>query len=58
METSRLNFFAFKATKGKQTLTFYTLPEYEAWKKELEENGETGWHIKYYKVSNNSRDFT
>ncbi|GAB4817907.1 hypothetical protein N2152v2_004953 [Parachlorella kessleri] len=35
-----------KATKGKQTLTFYTMPEYEAWK---ENNSTRGWAIKYYK---------
>ena len=35
-----------QATKGKQTMTFYTLPEYEAWK---ENNSTRGWAIKYYK---------
>lgn len=36
-----------KATKGKQTMTFYTMPEYENWK---EANNTRGWSIKYYKV--------
>ena len=37
-----------QATKGQQVLTFYTVPEYEAWKESL---GDTprGWSIKYYK---------
>jgi DNA topoisomerase-2 len=34
-----------KATKGKQTKTFYTQYEYEQWKKE----NEKGWSIQYYK---------
>lgn len=37
-----------KATNKQKTLSFYTMPEYEAWKESL--NGETkGWTIKYYK---------
>jgi len=37
-----------KAVKGKQSLPFYTLPEYEAWKESL--GGSTkGWQVKYYK---------
>ncbi|CAJ1384038.1 unnamed protein product, partial [Effrenium voratum] len=36
-----------KATKGKSQICFYTLPEYEAWKKETE--GGKGFKIKYYK---------
>lgn len=36
-----------KATKGKQEVTFFTLPEYEQWKSETQ-NGK-GWFIKYYK---------
>ena len=36
-----------KATKGKQTKVFYTMPEYEAWKEANE--GTSGWSIKYYK---------
>ncbi len=38
-----------KATKGKrQSKTFFTLPEYEAWK-ESTGNDAKGWHVKYYK---------
>ncbi len=36
-----------KATKGKNVITFYTLTDYEDWKK-LNKNGK-GWKIKYYK---------
>merc|ERR1712060_955751 len=36
-----------KVTKGKQQTSFYTMPEYETWKKETD-NGK-GWKIKYYK---------
>lgn len=37
-----------QASKGKQTKTFYTMPEYESWKESL--GGTTrGWRIKYYK---------
>ncbi|XP_007558502.1 DNA topoisomerase 2-beta isoform X3 [Poecilia formosa] len=36
-----------KATKNKQELAFYSLPEFEEWKKQTE-NFKT-WHIKYYK---------
>jgi DNA topoisomerase-2 len=36
-----------KATKGKQELCFYTLPEYEAWK-QANQDGK-GYYIKYYK---------
>ena len=39
-----------KATKGKQSKVFYTLPEYENWKEHAEETGTgRGWNIKYYK---------
>ena len=34
-----------QATKGKQKLAFFTMPEYEAWK----ETAAPGWTIKYYK---------
>ena len=34
-----------QATKGKQRLAFFTMPEYEAWK----ETAPPGWTIKYYK---------
>jgi len=36
-----------KSTKGKQVLSFYTMPEYETWKAET--NNGKGWRIKYYK---------
>jgi DNA topoisomerase-2 len=36
-----------KATKGKQSQVFYTLPEYDNWKAAMD--GARGWHIKYYK---------
>eukprot|EP00887_Chlorella_sp_A99_P005643 scaffold1.g5643.t1 len=35
-----------KATKGRESISFYTLPEYEQWK---EATGGHGWKIKYYK---------
>ncbi len=34
-----------QATKGKQKLAFFTMPEYEAWK----ETAAPGWTVKYYK---------
>uniref|UniRef100_A0A7S3VQX9 DNA topoisomerase 2 n=1 Tax=Dunaliella tertiolecta TaxID=3047 RepID=A0A7S3VQX9_DUNTE len=37
-----------KATKKKQRMVFYTMPEYEAWKESLGGNT-AGWSIKYYK---------
>ncbi|XP_066531140.1 DNA topoisomerase 2-beta [Hoplias malabaricus] len=36
-----------KANKNKQELSFYSIPEFEEWKKQTE-NYKT-WHIKYYK---------
>ena len=36
-----------KATRNKQEITFYTIPEYEAWKANNEDG--KGWTIKYYK---------
>ncbi|MGH0142037.1 UNVERIFIED_CONTAM: hypothetical protein FKN15_075068 [Acipenser sinensis] len=36
-----------KATKNKQELAFYSIPEFDEWKKQTE-NYKT-WHIKYYK---------
>ncbi|CAJ1084130.1 DNA topoisomerase 2-beta isoform X2 [Xyrichtys novacula] len=36
-----------KATKNKQEVAFYSIPEFEEWKKQTE-NFKT-WHIKYYK---------
>lgn len=38
---------ALQATKGRETLSFYTMPEYEEWK---ETHNTRGWSIKYYKV--------
>ncbi|GJN14056.1 hypothetical protein PR202_gb00831 [Eleusine coracana subsp. coracana] len=37
-----------KATKGDTVLPFYTMPEYEAWKKSIEGHA-NGWSVKYYK---------
>ena len=37
-----------KITKGKKSQTFFTLPEYEAWKASTGNEGK-GWKIKYYK---------
>jgi DNA topoisomerase-2 len=37
-----------KATKGRQEIAFYTIPEYEKWKADNEDG--RGWNIKYYKV--------
>ena len=37
-----------KVTKGKKTETFFTIPEYENWKKSTGNDGK-GWNIKYYK---------
>lgn len=36
-----------KATKGKQTVSFYNLQQYEDWKQEHQDG--KGWTIKYYK---------
>ncbi len=36
-----------KAFKGKQILSFYSIPEFNAWREE--NGGSTGWTIKYYK---------
>ena len=38
-----------KATKGSQTLCFYSASEYDKWLAGLGETGTKGWHIKYYK---------
>ncbi len=35
-----------KASKGKQTISFYSIPEFNQWK---ENNSLQGWKIKYYK---------
>ncbi|GJM86531.1 hypothetical protein PR202_ga02399 [Eleusine coracana subsp. coracana] len=37
-----------KATKGSTVISFFTMPEYEAWKKTIEGHA-TGWSVKYYK---------
>jgi DNA gyrase/topoisomerase IV subunit B len=37
-----------KVWKGKQEITFYTMPEYEEWKEQ--NNNGRGWESKYYKV--------
>ncbi|RHY91648.1 hypothetical protein DYB35_003287, partial [Aphanomyces astaci] len=36
-----------KATKGNRSEVFYTIPEYEAWRGQM--NNAKGWYIKYYK---------
>ena len=36
-----------KASKGKQVISFYTLPEFVEWKKQ--NNDARGWTVKYYK---------
>jgi DNA topoisomerase-2 len=36
-----------KCTKGRQEVAFYTIPEYEAWKRSNDEGH--GWTIKYFK---------
>lgn len=38
-----------KVWRGKQELTFYTIPQYEEWKEANNEG--RGWESKYYKVS-------
>eukprot|EP00775_Hariotina_reticulata_P006914 gene6914-7130_t len=38
-----------KARKGNRTMTFYTLPEYEAWRESLSSSAAGSWDIKYYK---------
>lgn len=37
------------ATQGKKTVSFFTMPEYEAWKEST--NNGRGWDIRYYKGS-------
>eukprot|EP00930_Biecheleria_cincta_P021393 TRINITY_DN15877_c0_g1_i1.p1 TRINITY_DN15877_c0_g1~~TRINITY_DN15877_c0_g1_i1.p1 ORF type:complete len:2143 (-),score=530.30 TRINITY_DN15877_c0_g1_i1:185-6613(-) len=49
-----------KATRGDEVATFFTLPEYEAWKKT--NNDGAGWKCKYYKglgtsTSSEARDY-
>ena len=38
-----------KGKKKNETLAFYSMGEYEAWKRELDANSLKGWTIKYYK---------
>ena len=38
-----------KATKRNDTLSFYSQPEFEAWKEAQGEEGMKGWKLKYYK---------
>jgi DNA topoisomerase-2 len=38
-----------KVAKGRTTIPFYTMPEYEAWKETLPDGNTKGWSIKYYK---------
>jgi len=38
-----------KATKRNETLSFYSAPEFEAWKDAQGEEGLKGWKLKYYK---------
>jgi len=38
-----------KASKGKTTVSFYSIPEFLGWKEAQGENGVRGWKIKYYK---------
>lgn len=40
-------FFLFKASKNKQELSFYSIPEFDEWKKHIE--NQKAWKIKYYK---------
>jgi len=35
-----------KAFKGKETVTFFTINDYQNW---IKNNNVTGWNIKYYK---------
>lgn len=44
-----LNFF-FQATRGKQVESFFSLPHYLSWKKQLSVHEQHSWKIKYYKV--------
>lgn len=45
-----------KVWKGKQEITFYTIPEYEEWKEK--NNQGKGWDSKYYKVGLLARSIT
>lgn len=41
----------FKAKKGKQEISFFSIPEFKEWKAKIDEKGEKGWQYKYYKVN-------
>ena len=36
-----------KVSKGREEMSFFTVPEFESWKKS--QDGAKGWKIKYYK---------
>ena len=38
-----------KATRRNEVLSFYSAPEFEAWKEQQGEEGVKGWKLKYYK---------
>lgn len=43
-----ISVFCFlKASKNKQELSFYSIPEFDEWKKHMENH--KAWKIKYYK---------
>lgn len=42
-----------KATRGKEVISFFTMPQYEEWR---DANMNKGWHIKYYKGLGTSTD--
>eukprot|EP00850_Spirogloea_muscicola_P007013 SM000034S12767 [mRNA] locus=s34:580239:590114:+ [translate_table: standard] len=44
-----------KASKGKESLSFFTIPEYEKWKESHGGRKPKGWSIKYYKGLGTSR---
>lgn len=46
---SFMNTPILRATRGKQTLSFYHEGEYETWKEEIGEDEVKGWKIKYFK---------
>jgi len=46
---SFMNTPIIRATRGKQTLSFYHDGEYETWKTDIGEAGVKGWKIKYFK---------
>ncbi len=38
-----------QAKKGTRVQSFYTMPEYEAWREGMSDGAAAGWDIKYYK---------